>query len=163
MRGRFLGWFWLVGALALPSIWGQWDQPAWAVTGAVLLGIAAVRPGGRPRARGARRASLARGPARPAARLTRGRRHVDEAHLRWLVGAWAVVATIGWDQAGVVPAVVAVLIWRRNWSPYAKRCTGEATGTALRRHEDPGAELSAVPVPVEGLATFPVRAFATVG
>lgn len=42
VRGRFLGWFWLVGALALPWIWGQWDQPAWAVTGAVLLGIAAI-------------------------------------------------------------------------------------------------------------------------
>ena len=42
VRGRLVGWFWLVGALALPVVWGQWDQPTWAVTGAVLLGIAAV-------------------------------------------------------------------------------------------------------------------------
>ena len=42
VRGRFLGWFWLVGALALPLIWGQWNQPAWAVPGAVLLVVAAV-------------------------------------------------------------------------------------------------------------------------
>jgi hypothetical protein len=71
------------------------------------------------------------------------------AHVRWLAGAyapvwavgWAGESLIGWEQAGFVPAVVAVLIWRRTWSPYAKRCTREATGTALRRHEDPGAEL----------------------
>ncbi|MBJ7451088.1 MAG: hypothetical protein JHC71_03265 [Blastococcus sp.] len=42
VRGRFLGWLWLAGSLALPLVLGQWDQPAWAVTGAVLLGIAAV-------------------------------------------------------------------------------------------------------------------------
>lgn len=42
VRGRFLLWLWLTGALALLLIWGQWEQPAWAVTGAVLLGIAAV-------------------------------------------------------------------------------------------------------------------------
>ena len=42
VRGRLFGWLWLVGALALPLIWGQRDQPAWAVTGAVLLAIAAV-------------------------------------------------------------------------------------------------------------------------
>ena len=42
VRRRLVGWLWLVGALALPLVWGQWDQPTWAVTGAVLLGIAAV-------------------------------------------------------------------------------------------------------------------------
>ena len=41
-RARFVGWLWLGGALALPLIRGQWDQPEWAVPGAVLLGIAAV-------------------------------------------------------------------------------------------------------------------------
>jgi hypothetical protein len=42
VRGRFVGWLWLVAALVLPVAWGQWDQPAWAVPGAVLLGIMAV-------------------------------------------------------------------------------------------------------------------------
>jgi len=67
------------------------------------------------------------------------------AHVRWLAGAylpvwavgWAGEALIGWEQAGIVPAVV----WRRLWFPLARRQTREATGTALRRHADPGAEL----------------------
>ena len=42
VRGRLFGWLWLVVALAFPLGWGRWDQSAWAVTGAVLLGIAAV-------------------------------------------------------------------------------------------------------------------------
>lgn len=74
---------------------------------------------------------------------------LETAHSRWLVAAWAVVAAvgwsgdalIGWEQAGWVPAVVAVLVWRRLWWPSGKRLTREATGTALRRHEDPGPEL----------------------
>ena len=41
-RDRYVGWLWLVAALALPLVWGQWDQPAWAVPGAVLLAIVAV-------------------------------------------------------------------------------------------------------------------------
>lgn len=71
------------------------------------------------------------------------------AHDRWLVGAWAVVAAIGWsgdaligwEQAGSVPTVVAVLVWRRLWFPSHKRLARKATGKALRRHEDPGADL----------------------
>lgn len=73
----------------------------------------------------------------------------ENPHVRWLAGAyaptwavgWAGEALIGWDQAGWVPAVPAVLIRRRTWSPCATRSTREATATALRRHEDPGAEL----------------------
>ncbi|MBJ7451089.1 MAG: hypothetical protein JHC71_03270 [Blastococcus sp.] len=73
----------------------------------------------------------------------------ESAHVRWLAGAyapvwavgWAGEALIGWEQAGFVPAVVAVLIWRRTWFPSATRRTREATGVALRRYQDPGAEL----------------------
>lgn len=73
----------------------------------------------------------------------------ESAHVRWLAGAfapvwavgWAGEALIGWDQAGWVPAAVAALVWHRTWSPRATRFTREATGTALRRHEDPGVEL----------------------
>jgi hypothetical protein len=74
---------------------------------------------------------------------------VERAHVRWLAGAYALVwavgwageALVGWEQAGVVQAVLAVLVWCRLWSPSDKRHTREATGTALRRHEDPGTEL----------------------
>ena len=73
----------------------------------------------------------------------------ESAHVRWLAGAYALVwavgwageALVGWEQAAWVPAVLAALIWRRVWSPYATRYTREATGTALRRHEDPGSDL----------------------
>ena len=76
---------------------------------------------------------------------------VHSAHVRWIVGAWAVVAVvgwasdalIGWEQGGFVPLVLAVLVWRRLWSPSEKRRVREATGAALRRHDDPGAELRA--------------------
>ena len=75
----------------------------------------------------------------------------ESAHDRWLVGAWAVVAAIGWaghaltgwEQAGSVPTIVAVLVWRRLWFPSDKRLARKATGEALRRHEDPGVELRA--------------------
>lgn len=94
-------------------------------------------------------------PIRPVRRVTdetrRGAKAAvwKSAHVRWLAGAyapiwavgWAGEALMGWDQAGWVPAVPAVLIWRRVWFPSATRSTREATGTALRRHEDPGAEL----------------------
>ena len=73
----------------------------------------------------------------------------QSAHVRWLAGAyapvwaigWAGEALLGWEQVGWVPAVVGVLIWRRVWSPSATRSTREATATALRRRQDPGAEL----------------------
>lgn len=73
---------------------------------------------------------------------------VESAHVRWLVGAWAVLwavawaaeALAGWDN--VWPLLVpAVLVWRRLWHPSGKRETRETTAAALRRHEDPGAEL----------------------
>ncbi len=75
----------------------------------------------------------------------------ESAHDRWLVGAWAVVAAIGWagdaligwEQAAVVPTVVAVLVWRRLWFPSDTRLARKATGRALRRHEDPGVGLRA--------------------
>lgn len=72
----------------------------------------------------------------------------ESAHVRWLAGAWAVLwavawaaeALMGWDNA--FPLLVpAVLIWRRLWHPSGKRRTRETTAAALRRHEDPGAEL----------------------
>ena len=40
-----------------------------------------------------------------------------------------------------MPAVLAVLAWRRLWFPSGTRLVRKATGRALRRHEDPGAEL----------------------
>ena len=75
----------------------------------------------------------------------------ESAHDRWLVGAWAVVAAIGWagdaligwEQTGSVPTVVAILVWRRLWFPSHKRLARKATGQALRRHEDPGVDLRA--------------------
>ncbi|RBY79087.1 hypothetical protein DQ239_05310 [Blastococcus sp. TF02-09] len=70
------------------------------------------------------------------------------AHVRWLAGAWTVLwavawavdALMGWDNAWPL-LVPAVLTWRRLWSPSGTRWTREATGMALRRHADPGAEL----------------------
>lgn len=42
VRRRIFSWLWVAGAGALPLVWGQWDRPARAVPGAVLLAIAAV-------------------------------------------------------------------------------------------------------------------------
>ena len=72
----------------------------------------------------------------------------ESAHDRWLVAAgvvlwavaWAIDALMGWDNAWPL-LVPAVLAWRRVWSPYDRRRTREATGAALRRHADPGAEI----------------------
>ncbi len=56
--------------------------------------------------------------------------------------AWAVEALVGWDN--VWPLLVpAFLVWRRLWHPSGKRRIREATGAALRRHEDPGTEFRA--------------------
>ena len=72
----------------------------------------------------------------------------ESAHVRWLASAWSVLwavawaveALMGWDNAALL-LVPAVLIWRRLWHPSSKRRTRETTVAALRRHEDPGAEL----------------------
>ena len=70
------------------------------------------------------------------------------AHVRWIAGAWALLAAVGWAAEALVgwdnvwPLLVpAVLVWRRLWHPHGKRQTRETTAAALRRHEDPGAEL----------------------
>lgn len=55
--------------------------------------------------------------------------------------SWAGEALTGWEQVAWVPTVVAILVWRRLWSPRAERRARKATAVALRRHEDPGADL----------------------
>ena len=73
VRGRFLGWLCGWELLALPLVWGQWDEPAWAVPGACCSLIAAPSSTWPPVS--ARPAPVAAGaPIRLARRVT------DEAH-----------------------------------------------------------------------------------
>jgi hypothetical protein len=71
-------------------------------------------------------------------------------HVRWIAGAWTLLAAVGWAAEALMgwdnvwPLLVpAALVWRRLWSPLGRRRTRETTAAALRRYEDPGAELRA--------------------